>query len=438
MPKGFDLARAGQMSRREMLALAGIGALTTGWAGRALAEDQALTLWHGWTGADNTTALNSVIETFNAQHLGASVQPTGYDWDTLFSKWVVSSASGRAPDLVLFHITELPQFAARGVLRPIDDLISSSGLDLGQVSEAARAAVRHEGKTYAAPLDVHPLGLYYNVDMVGEAGLDPQAPPKTGEAFLDWAEKLTLRDSSGKVTRYGFELPNTWATARWTWFSLLHQFGGSFLDESGKAAVNSEASQKALQILVDLITVQGVANPEVGGNKGEDAFASKQVAMKFIGPWEVNLRMAQKMNFMTAQLPVFGQKPAVWGNAHCLAVSSQPDDGKAAADGTFLRWFFDNFAAPATTVGIIPQGKAARDSAAFTQAPQYKYYRSFVEDLPNVVYEPLIPQYLSVFSFDKPTPLVTNLQAALSGTKSVADALNDMKVGLDAQLAKNG
>ena len=60
------------------------------------AEDQKVTLWHGWTGADNTTALNGVIDTFNKGGKGVTVEPTGYDWDTLFSKWVVSSAGGRA------------------------------------------------------------------------------------------------------------------------------------------------------------------------------------------------------------------------------------------------------------------------------------------------------------------------------------------------------
>jgi len=431
-----DVLAKSLVTRRQALALGASAALAGTFPRGAFAADEKVTLWHGWTGADNTTALNGVIDTFNKGGKGVTVEPTGYDWDTLFSKWVVSAAGGRAPDLVLFHITELPEFATRKVIRPIDDVVASSGLDLSQVPDAGRTGVTFDGKVYAAPLDVHPLGFYYNVDMVQEAGLDPAKPPKTGEEFLEWAKKLTVKDGSGKVTRYGFELPNTWATARWIWFSLMYQFGGTFLDDKGLAAVDSEASQKALQYLVDLINVHGVTNPEVGGNKGEDAFASKQVAMKFIGPWEVNLRMAQKMNFMTAQLPVFGAKPAVWANSHCMAVSKQPNDDKLAADGTFMKWFFDNFAAPATTVGIIPQSKAVRESAAFTGTEQYKYFKSFVDDLPNIVYEPLIPQYLSVFSFDKPTPLVTNLQAALSGSKPVPDALKAMKEGLDAQLKK--
>ena len=191
-------------------------------------------------------------------------------------------------------LPSFPSSHSKGMLRPIDDIIASTKLDLTAVPDAGRKAVTYEGKLYAVPLDVHPLALYYNVDMVKQAGLDPAKPPKTGEEFLDWANKLTVKDAAGKVTRYGFELPNTWATARWTWFSLIYQFGGTFLDEKGMAAVDSQASRKALQFLVDLIKVHGVTNPQVGGNKGEDAFASKQVAMKFIGPWEVNLRIARR------------------------------------------------------------------------------------------------------------------------------------------------
>jgi len=84
------------LTRRQALALGASAALASALPRSAFAEDQKVTLWHGWTGADNTTALNGVIDTFNKSGKGVTVEPTGYDWDTLFSKWVVSSAGGRA------------------------------------------------------------------------------------------------------------------------------------------------------------------------------------------------------------------------------------------------------------------------------------------------------------------------------------------------------
>jgi multiple sugar transport system substrate-binding protein len=423
-------------TRRQALQLGAAAAATglmpkLGWA-----AGESLSLWHGWTGADNTTALNGVIDIYNKLG-GPQVQPTAYDWDTFFSKWVVAAAGGQAPDLVLFHVSEIPQFTEKGLVRPLEDVVSSAKIDLGTVPPSGVKQATWDGKLRGIPLDSHPIAMYYNVDLVTAAGLDPTKPPKTGDEFLEWAKKLTVKDATGKVSQYGFELPITWATARWTWFSLLHQFGGTFIGDNGKAAVDSDASRKALQYLVDLIKKYEVASYEVGGNKGEDAFASKQVAMKFIGPWEVNLRMAQKLNFMTAPLPVFGEKPAAWANAHCMSLTQQKSDAKTEAGGAFMKWFFDNFALPATTVGIIPQGSGPRASKDFTGTPQYKYYQAFIDELPYVVYEPSLPNYLSVFAFDKPTPLVTNLQAALSGSKSVDEALKDMKAGLDQQIGKS-
>jgi multiple sugar transport system substrate-binding protein len=380
-------------------------------------------------------AMNELIKRFEAANPNIKVKHTTFPYADYQTKIVAAAPAGQGPDVVQLFYGWVDNFIAGKVIRPLPrDAFPPEMIE--KEFYPIVSAMKRDGEYYGLPTAVRSLALFYNKKIFQEAGLDPAKPPKTGEEFLEWAKKLTVKDGSGKVTRYGFELPNTWATARWIWFSLMYQFGGTFLDDKGLAAVDSEASQKALQYLVDLINVHGVTNPEVGGNKGEDAFASKQVAMKFIGPWEVNLRMAQKMNFMTAQLPVFGQKAAVWANSHCMAVSKQKSDDKLAADGTFMKWFFDNFAAPATTVGIIPQSKAVRESAAFTGTEQYKYFKSFVDDLPNIVYEPLIPQYLSVFSFDKPTPLVTNLQAALSGSKPVPDALKAMKEGLDAQLKK--
>ncbi len=433
----------GKISRRDFL----VGALALGFsvgAGtflgspvRAQSAATTLSLWHGWTGADNTTALNDVLTLFDKQNsLGLTIEPTAFEWDTLFSKWVISAASGGAPDLVLHHVSEIPEFAKRGMTVPIGDLVREANLDISDVPAAVLGASQWQGQLYAVPGDVHPLGMYYNLDMVNAAGLDPDQPPTTRDAFLDWTQKLTITDASGSVTQYGVDLPTTGAIPRWLWFSLLHQFGGSFLDEQGKTAVDSEASQQALQFLVDLIYDHKVANQGTGGLSGNDAFAAKQVAIRFIGPWEVNLRMSQGLNFATAPLPVVGSQPATWGNAHCMSIPKQRNTDKYQDNMAFITWFYENYAIPAKTVGIIPLSPAARSSPTFTDDARYAYYKAFIKELPYVVFEPSLPQYTQIFSFAKPTPLSINLEAALSRSKTVEQALVDMKAGIDDQLAQ--
>jgi multiple sugar transport system substrate-binding protein len=387
-------------------------------------------MWHGWTGSDNTTAMNAVISLFNSSNKdGLKVNPTGLDWDTLFSKWVVSSAAGNAPDVVIIHTSEVPEYSKRGILLPITDRIASTGIDLKGMPPAVVSACRYDGQMYAVPGDIHPLGMYFNVDMVQAAGLDPSKPPKTQAEFLTWAEKLT----KGNVT--AVDLPTSGAIPRWVWFSLLHQFGGTFLDDKGKAAVNSEAGMKALQFMVDLLQKNRFASKGGSGLAGTaNQFAAKQTAIRFIGPWEVNQYMAAKLNFMTAPLPIIGSKPAAWGNSHVLGLSKQRSDAKYDAGMKFIKWFSDNYQKPAVTVGIIPVNPKALKSPEWTGSKQYRYYKAFVDTLPNVVFEPSITQYTRIFSFAKPTALSTNLEAALNGNKSVKQALDDMKKGIDEDL----
>ncbi|WP_425145109.1 ABC transporter substrate-binding protein [Deinococcus sp.] len=401
----------------------------------ALAQTQTtLALWHGWAGSDNTTALNSVLAGFNSSNKdNIKIQPTAFQWDDLFSKWVVSAASGRSPDVVIIHVSEIPEFAKKGLLLPIGDQIKQSGIDTSKMPPAVVKAADYGGQTYAVPGDIHPLGLYYNVDMVRAAGLNPDAPPKTGAEFLTWAQKLT-KTAGGKTTQYGIDLPVNGAIPRWVWYSLLYQFGGTFLDASGKSAVNSPAGVQALQYLVDLNNKYKVSTKSNGNLSGNDPFASRLAAMRIIGPWEVNQRMSQKINFRTAPIPTIGQTPAAWGNAHCLSIPKQRSADHTAQGMKFIKWFAQNYAKPAITVGIIPVDPVAQKSQEFTTSKQYPYYRAFVDTLPHVVFEPSLPQYTQIFSFAKPTPLSTNLEAALSGSKSVKQALDDMKAGIDAQL----
>ncbi|MCC7448692.1 MAG: ABC transporter substrate-binding protein [Anaerolineae bacterium] len=404
---------------------AGFGALTRAYAATTI------TLWHGWTGADNTDALNKVLEKFNTENKdGLTIEPTPLEWDQFFSKWVVSAAAGNPPDVALYHSSELPEFAERGITTPITDLISKVGIDTKGVPDAVLKATSWKGQVMAVPGDLHPMAMYYNTDMVKEAGLDATKPPKTGDELLNWATKMTTAD------HFGIDVPSTGAIPRWMWFSLLHQFGGTFLDEQGKAAVNSEASQKALQFLVDLIFKHKVASQGGGNLTGVDNFAAKKAAIRFVGPWEVNLRMSAKMNFNTTPFPVVGSKPAAWANTHILSLSKQKSPDKYEAGVKFMKWFFDNYALPAKTVGIIPVSPTALASKDFTDDERYQYYKAFVDTLPNAVLEPSIPQYTAIFSFGKPTPLTTNLEAALSNAKPVKQALDDMKAGIDEELAK--
>lgn len=399
-------------------------------------EEVTITLWHGWTGADNTEMLNIVLDQFNQENdAGITVEATALNWDDLFSQLVLAAASGSAPDVVMFHNSEVPEFVGRGMLHPLDDLMSQVGVNLEGVPQTVIDMSTIDGGYYCLTGDLHPINLFYNIDLVEAAGLDPAKPPTNADEFLQWAQAMTVRDDNGNITQFGLDLGDTGAQLRWMWFSLLYQFGGSFLGNDGTSAVNSEASQKALQYLVDLRNEYEVTSR--GATFGDlNAFSAGQAGMMINGPWNANSLVRQGLNFGTAVMPTIGDHPATWANTHCLAISEKTSDEKYVAGMTFIKWFYEHYALPAVSVGIIPVSSAAQSDPTFTDDARYQYYRPFVASLQFAVLEPAIPQYTAIFSFAKPTPLITNIEAAMAGDKSVEQALEDMKVGIDQQLAE--
>ena len=400
----------------------------------ATAQDgMTVSLWHGWTGADNTEMLNIVLDKFNMENEdGITIEATALDWDDLFSQLVLSAAAGNPPDVVMFHNSEVPDFAGKGILRPLDDIMEMVPVNLEGVPQNIIDISYVDGQFYCLPGDLHMMGLYYNKDLAAAAGLDPESPPTTGEEFLTWARAMTITDDSGETTQWGFDLPVNGALPRWLWFSLLHQFGGSFLGEDGLSAVDSEASHKALQTIVDIgnegLTSKGSLIGDVG------AFWAERAGMLINGPWNVNGLTNAGINFGVAHVPTFGDGPATWANTHCLSLTNQDTDERYESGMKFIRWFFNNYALPAVSVGIIPVSPDAQADPIFTDDPRYEHYIPFVESLQFSVLEPVIPQYTAIFSFAKPTALVTNLEAAMVGDKTVEQALADMKVGVDEQL----
>ena len=112
--------------------------------------------------------------------------------------------------------------------------------------------------------------IFYHSDVFEQAGLDPQNPPQTWDEFLGAAE--TIHDKLG-IYGAAFALDDPW-----TYEVALRSNGGSFLDETGQPALNSEA---AVAVLSDW--GNGVANGSILYNadfyETMQSFGAQEVGM---------------------------------------------------------------------------------------------------------------------------------------------------------------
>jgi multiple sugar transport system substrate-binding protein len=116
---------------------------------------------------------------------------------------------------------------------------------------------------YVVPTSSCGTILVYNKAMFEEAGLDPESPPTTWDAFIEAAKATTQSDASG-ITRCGF-VPSE----EYPGLSQVYQQGGNIIDISGDAqtaTITSPEVERAFQHLADLALVHKVWDPTFPDN----------------------------------------------------------------------------------------------------------------------------------------------------------------------------
>src|SRR5215218_999072 len=137
-----------------------------------------LAFWNGFTGGDGPY-MRQLVEEFSTQQKNINVSMNAVEWEVYYQKVPAAVQSGKGPDLGIMHIDQLPTNAARGVILAMDDVANELNLKKSDFAPVVWDAGEYDGKRYGIPLDIHPLGFYYNKGTMEEAGLDPDSPPQT-------------------------------------------------------------------------------------------------------------------------------------------------------------------------------------------------------------------------------------------------------------------
>ncbi len=396
-----------------------------------------LVFWNGLSGSDGVT-LNEMTQAFVEANPSFSVRTEILVWDVLYQKLQAALVAGDAPDLVLMHTSEMPQFVNFGALQPVDFIYGTgeNQIDPADFSPNALASMQYNGQYYGVLLDNHGWGMWTNNSLFEAAGLDPSEPPATYEEFVEWATQLTV-DANGlhpnedgfdatNVAQYGTAIP--WP--RVTFLSLLYQNGGSYIPEgSNSVDINSEAGITALQQMYDLIHTYHVA-PQPAGFDSWPSFAAGKVAMMFEGSWFRNFLVLDnpEIEFTTWPLPQLGENPAAWMSAHVFYIPATTTGDRLAAVQTYIKWISDNNVLWAES-GQIPARLSAQEQLDPGTYPSNIVYADAFNAFGH--FDPLTPAIVEMNQALDP-----ELDAVLNGQKSVEEALNAAAERMNAVLAR--
>ncbi len=337
--------------------------------------------------------IDGYVKDFNQSHPQIQVEPVfAGSYTESYSKILAAVRGGTPPDVAIMLSQNLNDILGQDIVIPLDELIAADAtqVNIQDFFPAFMLNSKEGGKVWSIPFQRSTPVMYYNKEAFKEVGLDPQKPPQTQAELVQAAQKLTKRDASGRVTRWGLAIPSGGGVDTWLLEALTIQAGGVLYDPNNsccKVLLASPPAETAIQFLRDLAEKDKVSptGPIDWGTTSNDFVAGK-VAMIYHSTGSLGfIRNNAKFEFGTAFMPK-GQRygaPTGGGNFY-LFKATPPDRRKAAWEFTkwmtstdvLGRWSIDSgYVAPRKSSWDTPQMKdyTAKYPQALTARDQLPY-----------------------------------------------------------------
>jgi sn-glycerol 3-phosphate transport system substrate-binding protein len=364
---------------------------------------------------------------FEKENPGIKVKPiySGTYQDTI-TKALTAVKSGEPPVTSILLSTDMYTLIDEDAIAPFDDLIKTPE-DQAWLKSFYPAFMENSqtgGKTWGIPFQRSTIVLYWNREMFKDAGLDPNRAPANWKEMQEYAQKLTKRDASGKVTQWGLQIPSS-GFPYWLFQAFAIENGVNLMNAAGTETYYDKPEViEALAYWVDLVR-KHKAHPEgivEWGTTPKDFFEKKMAMMWTTTGNLTNVKDNAKFDFGVAMLPAGRQRgsPTGGGNFY-LFKKSTPAQQQAAF--RFIKWI--TTPERAAQWGIDTGYVAVRADA--WETPVMKQY---VAGFPAAAVArdqlPYAKAELSTHDNQRVTKALNDgLQAALTGTKSPEQAMKD-------------
>ena len=365
-----------------------------------------LSFWNGLTGPDKP-AVDQIISSFNQSHPKIKVTSDPIPWDVLYTKLLPAFGAGKGPDLIGISSDQLPGYASKHVIQPLDSMFSN-GVDKQTIVPSALNAGTYNGKQYGVPIESTPVMLYYNKKMFAAAGIT-KAPSNWTEWAAD-AKKLTLPGGTGgNPKQYGMALGTNNTVEVMP--ILMWMAGGGILSDDGKSVMlNSAGSKQAAQFWADLVHTDHISPPGLTGADADKLIQSGTAAMEVNGPWATTGYKAAGIDYGLAPVPVGpnGKNVSV-GVTTVLGVSSTANSAKMKAAAEFYSyWARQDSQTTLSLKSGFPPVTTNVDSSALASNPDVAAFagqagstralapgQTGFAAIQNDVYDPTIEQIIS-------------------------------------------
>lgn len=358
-------------------ALTGCGGTVASTASKGAADSASesgekikIQYWHINGENQGGKAVQEFIDEFNASQDRIEVEGrynSGYD--ELLKNLQADTAAGNAPAIVQVSWSNIEYFPANFRYTSPDDIISdyfpedADFLSTTFEESILNLAKNSDGILAGVPYSVSNPVLYYNADLLREAGVSEDGPQSWDE-FVSFAK--AVKDQTGKYGAY-LQEGDTWVLQ-----AILESGGAKMLTyEGGKpiATFASDEGKAAMQAYADMVLVNQSAVHLASNEDGLKAFNDGEVAM-YIGSIAKASNIIKSANFdvrSTTFPATDGVERAVPAGGCYLAITAQePEEQEAAWEFIKFLCSDDNSAKWVAGTGYVPATKGAENSQILT------------------------------------------------------------------------
>ncbi|MGW1899037.1 ABC transporter substrate-binding protein [Streptomyces hirsutus] len=331
-----------------------------------------LTYWASNQGASveiDKKVLQPELDKFEKQ-TGIKVKLEVVPWSDLLNRILTAATSGQGPDVLNIGNTWSASLQATGALMPWDAKAFDRIGGKDRFVDSALGSTGAGGQDPAAvPLYSMAYALYYNKQMLADAGVD--APPATWDELVAAGKKVSKDGKWG----IGMEGSNPSENIHHA-FVFAQQHGADFFTADGKPDFTNDGAVTAVKQYVDLMAKDKIiapGNAEYAQNQSVSDFAKGKTAMLLWQSASANLK-SQGMaddSYGIAPVPVQSGTPGEGKQVNSmvaginLAVFKNSDNIDGATD--FVKFMTSDAEQKIlnTAYSSIPPVKAAQEDAAF-------------------------------------------------------------------------
>jgi multiple sugar transport system substrate-binding protein len=397
-------------------------------------EKITLNLWY-WEGDMEKPWRENLIKDFEEENPNIKINFQILPWAQYWQKLQTASAAGEFPDVFIMSVAYVDEYAKRGLLLDLHPYMDRGDLRKEDYFDNAFQSVRwpdkKTGDEYAFPWNLVNNALYYNKTLFDEAGVKYPDDNWTWDDVMSAAQKITKITNSPATTRYGFV-----SSSDYTMYdSVVHSFGGTVVkDDLSESLLNQPEAVKATQYLVDMITKYKVA-PAPGQLEGQATpFESGKVGMQITGSWLTEpLSKVTEFKWDIAPVPKGPAGRFIRGWSDSIAIYKNTKHPEEA--WKFIKFLVSEKGQTLENLGYsrIPVYKPMAMSDKWLQAGNTTYNKKAILDFVDQS-SPL--SFRGGWGEWNPA-MVSELDQAFLGKKTVQQASDAAKKAIDAILARN-